>query len=356
MPYEIDFFPVGTKSSSGDAISLRYGSNQSGYTIHIVDGGYSDTAPGIIDHIRNGYGSTKVSHVVLTHADGDHAAGLMQIMETLEVGILWMNRPWLYAEEIIHHFHGNWTVHGLIRHLRDQYPTLVELENLAIQKNVPIYEAFQGTQIGQFTILAPSRDRYLSLLPDFDKTPERKTTIDNAVPLLKAIIEAAQTVIRWVNESWFRETLPASPPPTSASNESSLVQMAVIEGDRLVLTGDVGPEGLKEAVNYAEYLYGHVPPQFFQIPHHGSRRNVTPSALDQWLGTSKLPGSNPIGTAFCSAAELDQDHPRKKVVNAFVRRGYEVHITNGRHIFYQRGMARTGGPLTPEPFSTQVEE
>lgn len=356
MPFEIDFLPVGTNASSGDAIAIRYGGGLAGQTVHVVDGGYADTAPGLIRHVREAYGSGTVAHVVLTHADGDHAAGLVEVMRTLDVGALWMNRPWLYAAEIIHHFHGNWTVAGLARHIRDQHPTLVELEAVAAARGIPVHEAFQGAQIGQFTVLAPSRRRYLDLLPDLAKTPDRKTTADSGETLVEVMAKAVRAAVRWIAESWTGETLSERPEPTTASNESSLVQMAVIDGQRLVLTGDVGPEGLHEAAAFAERLQGGLAPAFMQVPHHGSRRNVTPSALDRWLGPAKAQGAAHAGTAFCSAARLDEDHPRRKVVNAFTRRGYQVHVTNGRHIYFQHGTARTGDPIVPEPFSHRVEE
>ena len=356
MPYVIDFFPVGTKASSGDAIALRYGSPAYGYTTHIVDGGYADTAPGLIEHVRSSYGSSKVDHVVLTHADGDHAAGLVEVLETLDVQALWMNRPWLYASEIIHQFHGNWTIDGLVRHLREKYPTLVTLESIAHRRRIPIYEVFQRAEIGAFMVLAPSRERYLALLPDFDKTPERKTTADNGTRAFGLLIGAAKAVIRWVAESWQGETLSENPDPTSASNESSVVQMATIDGHQLVLTGDVGPAGLHEAANFLERLGVSLRPQLFQVPHHGSRRNVTPSALNRWLGPMKPQGQSVSGYAFCSAARLDEDHPKKKVTNAFTRRGYEVYVTRGRNIWLQSDMGRTTGGLIPEPFSTRVEE
>ena len=326
-----------------------------GYTIHVVDGGYADTAPGLIEHIRNNYGSEYVTHVVLTHADGDHAAGLVEVMETLDVGALWMNRPWLYAAQILHHFHGNWTLDGLVRNMRERHSTLVELEEIAVRRGIPIYDAFQGDQIGQFTVLAPSRERYLTLLPDFQKTPERKTTADTA-GLMGRLVETAKAMVRWVTESWTGETLSENPDPTTASNESSLVQMAMIDGQQLVLTGDVGPQGLHEAADYAEGLYGRLSPYFIQVPHHGSRRNVTPSALNRWLGPIQSKGIANVGWAYCSAARLDEEHPRKKVVNAFIRRGYEVNITREKHIFFQNGMNRSGSPLTGEPFSTHVED
>ena len=358
MAFEVDFLPVGTKASSGDAIAIRYGNPSFGRIIHVVDGGYADTAPGLIEHVRNVYGSSTVQNVVLTHADGDHAAGLVEVMRTLDVGTLWMNRPWLYAAEIIHHFHGNWTVSGLTRYLREQYPTLVELETIAVSRGISVREAFQGTKIGEFTVLAPSRSRYLQLLPDFGKTPERKTTVaaDRGGILMELMTKAARATLRWVSESWTGETLSERPEPTTASNESSVVQMAVIDGHQLVLTGDVGPVGLHEAANFAELLYGCLTPFFIQVPHHGSRRNVTPSALNRWLGPIKGPGSARNGYAFCSAARLDEDHPRKKVLNAFMRRGYPVDVTNGRSICCQYGADRIGDALVSEPFSSQVEE
>lgn len=356
MAYEVDFLPVGTKASSGDAIALRYGSGAYGFTVHVVDGGYADTAPGLIEQVRSGYGSHRVEHVVLTHADGDHAAGLVEVMETLDVQALWMNRPWLYAAEIIHHFHGNWTVNGLVSHLRDQYPTLVELENIAARRGIPVYEAFQGARIGAFTVLAPSRARYLALLPHFDKTPERKTTADNATGLLGYMVATARAAIRWIAESWHGETLSENPEPTSASNESSVVQMALLDGDQIVLTGDVGPDGLHEAANYAAALGVVLKPKFIQVPHHGSRRNVTPSSLNRWLGPILPQGWPTSGFAYCSAAPLDEDHPRQKVINAFTRRGYGFFDTKGKHIWYQSGTGRTGDAIAPKPFSTQVEE
>ena len=130
--FEIDFLPVGDKSCSGDAICIRYGTVESGYSIHVVDGGYATTTQSITDHLDSYYGRPRhIDHIVLTHADGDHASGLLGVLENYSVGALWMNRPWLYAEEIVHNFHANWTVDGLRRHLRAAFPTLVALEDLA---------------------------------------------------------------------------------------------------------------------------------------------------------------------------------------------------------------------------------
>lgn len=351
--FEIDFLPVGETSCSGDAICVRYGSPETGYTINVIDGGYASTTETIITHLNSHYGRpARIHNVILTHADRDHAAGLIGILEQYEVGALWMNRPWLYAEQVIHHFHGNWTVPGLVSHLRDEFDKLVELESIALQKGIPIYEPFQGAVVGQFVVLAPSKERYISLIPDLDKTPQTytKTALD-------WLVKVAEKTVALVRETWSGETLSEDPEPTSASNESSVVQAAEIEGKVVVQTGDVGPEGLTEAANYLATL-GAYQPDFFQVPHHGSRRNVTPATLNRWLGAPLTDSGQTRGTAFCSAAADDDEHPRKKVVNAFTRRGYPVHTTNGVAKCHRHNMAVRFGwsSSIPEPFSWEVEE
>src|SRR5437762_11170644 len=70
MAYEIDFLPVG--DSNGDAICVRYGTAQTGYFIHVIDGGFTDTAQTVINHIETHYGANvTINHMVLSHADTD---------------------------------------------------------------------------------------------------------------------------------------------------------------------------------------------------------------------------------------------------------------------------------------------
>lgn len=93
------------------------------------------------------------------------------VFERFEVKVLWMNRTRLFAEQILQHFHGNYTLKGLVDSIRERHSYMVELEELAKTRGTVIREVFQGDQIGPFTVLAPSRARYIQLLPDLDKTP-----------------------------------------------------------------------------------------------------------------------------------------------------------------------------------------
>jgi beta-lactamase superfamily II metal-dependent hydrolase len=325
--------------------------------LHVVDGGYTDTADTIIKHIEEYYGKHYfIHHMVLSHADNDHATGLIGVLEHFDVKNLWMNRPWLYATEILPHMHGNYELPGLIKEIRDKHPYLVELETIAIAKGTIIHDVFQGDVIGPFRVLAPSRERYINLLPDLDKTP---TSYKDAAAdartggFLKGLVEAAK---KWLDEKWDVETLSNNPDPTSASNETSVVQHAVIEGEPVLLTADVGPAGLTEAADYAEKIGILKPPKFVQVPHHGSRRNVTPTVLNRWLGARMGEGEE-YGIAFCSVGKDKPEYPRGQVKNAFRRRGYPVHVTRGGTKTHFRGRKLREGwkSSIAEPFDEKVE-
>lgn len=354
MGYQIDFLSVG--ESNGDAICIRHGDAFSGYTMYVVDGGYGPTGQKIIDHINAYYGAPKfIDHVVLSHADNDHVAGLIKVVEHYDVGTVWMNRPWRFSAEIIGAFHGNFTVDGLTKAIRDAYPLLVQLEDLANKKGIPIRDAFTYTQIGAFTVLAPTRQRYLELIPKFDRTPTSYVTPVKG--FLAKIGEAVKQLAHFF-ETWGSEALEENPSPTSASNESCLVQIADFNGRTALLTADAGPDALHRAADAAYAIGMLAPPTFVQVPHHGSRRNVTPSVLDRWLGTVLPEGSTPRGTAFCSVGANKPDYPRRRVSNAYLRRGYPVFKTDNSWICHYSEMGGRSGmqPIAPLPFYSNYSE
>jgi beta-lactamase superfamily II metal-dependent hydrolase len=349
--FEVDFLPVG--DSNGDAICIQYTADANGGVfVHVVDGGFANTGERIVEHIRTYYGrGFHINHMVLSHADNDHATGLVTVMKQMEVKNLWMNRRWKYAAQTIQHFHQGYTVGGLIKKMREMHPYLVDLENEAAKQGTLIHDVFQGDTIGHFRVLAPSRDRYIRLIPDLGKTPDRMSPGG----LLGGVFGDALRKVRDIlDETWDIETLSNNPDPTSASNETSVVQYAELDGKRILLTADVGPEGLAEAANYGAAL-GLTYPNMIQVPHHGSRRNVTPNVLDQWIGGGVANGVA-VGMAFCSIGDGKEEYPRGQVNNAFLRRGYPVYVTRGDSIMYHSGSKRGWGSITPLPFMARVED
>ena len=270
--FEIDFLEAGTKSS-GDAIALRYEDENGVVSIHVVDGGYTEDGDKLIEHIKKYYGdSGYIQNVVLTHPDADHAAGLTSVLEEFEVGALWMNRPWNHLQALLPRFKYAYTEEGLKRRLKRDYPHTAALEQTAEEQEIEIKDALQGNPIGVFTVLAPSLNRYLDLVVDSEKTPEPQ----RAAAITGGLFERALQLYKRVAAVWGEENLKGESEGTSRENESSVVQFAELCEKKILLTGDAGIEALNEAYDYATALGIDVSPcpDRFDVPHHGSRRNV----------------------------------------------------------------------------------
>jgi beta-lactamase superfamily II metal-dependent hydrolase len=334
--FEIDFLEVHT-SKSGDAISARY--EQAGTTtIHVVDAGYLSTGSLLVEHIRKYYGGpSRIDRVVVTHPDKDHAEGIPEVLEQFNVGEIWMLRPWLYVDELMHRFPRYSSADNLKKKLKEAYPYIATIEELAIRKRIPILEPFQGAFVGAFVVLAPSKARYLDLIVESEKTPSG-TTVDAALGTTAGMLtEFAKRAVMLMKAAWGAEVF--SSEETSTENEMSVVQYANLFGVKVMLTADAGRAALTEAADYAPYIGLQLPGlDRFQVPHHGGRRNVSTEILDRLLGpklnAQVAPGSESF-VAIISSASDDKDHPRKAVVRAMIHRGAKVITT-------EDGTKRTG--------------
>ena len=367
LDFEIEFRAVGEGSKGGDCILIRYGSPQA-YEVMVVDGGTTASGLELVEWIRTLCGKNAIlTHAVCTHADGDHSSGLRELLKALTVKNLWMHVPWAHAAETRSYFKDSrWTDAGLAQKIRQEYDILDELVSLAGTKTT-IQEPFEGSKIGPFTVLSPTRYAYLKLLPQFDATPEpdqaqlesegwwlgKQSRIARA---FQALIEKAQS---WVDESWTKERL-KNAGITSATNETSTVLYSNFEGrGNVLLTGDAGVNALTWALNYAHRTGISLHPlTLVQVPHHGSRRNVGPDILTRLLGDkTPAPKEKPSPPfAAVSSPKDDDTHPRKMLTNAFLRRGASVYATQGTHLALCRGFNRNIQVVPPLPFATKVED
>lgn len=359
--FEIDFRDV-ESTKSGDAIPLRYQVNGRTF-IHVVDGGFQETGDSVVNHIVKHYSAPSfIDAVVATHPDGDHAGGLRKVLEEFEVGALWMLRPWEYADELIDRFCSFSSVENLKKCLKEAFPNIATLEEIAVDRDIPIYEPFQGAQIGEFTVLAPTKARYLDLIVQSEKTPQAIVEDERTgrEALLKMLGMFAERALKMARAAWGLETF--SSEETSTENEMSIVQYAYLCGQRILLTADAGRSGLSEAADYAPLVGLSLPGiDRFQVPHHGSRRNVSTELLDRWLGPrldAKPEAGSETFTAVISSAKEDEDHPRKAVVRAMIHRGAKVITTEGISICIgHNAPQRDGwGPVTPESYPEEQED
>lgn len=364
MKFEIESLAVGEASCAGDAIVVRYG-DASAYHLMLVDGGHSSTGDKIVAHLRGTFGNDVVlEHVVLTHSDADHASGLRIVLSEIPVQNLWLHIPWSLAETTL--FEGNWNVERLRVAIKKEYDIISELLDLANDQGCSVHYPFEGEKIGPFVVCNPTFYAYQHLLPQFDKTPapnqaliESKRMWLGKESAARRFIENARTALTgWAVETWFGERL-RDGGKTSASNETSVVLFGQFEGGNVLLTGDAGTEALAWSANYL--TRSGLPLQQFsvvQIPHHGSRRNVGPSVLNQLIGSIKQEGSAAHFTAFVSAPADDSKHPRRIVTNAFRRRGAQVIATQGQDKLIYGGFPKRDGYVDASllPFYDVVEE
>ncbi len=346
MGYEVHVLPVGNRYKSGDAIAVRWG-RPGACKVLVYDGGSTASGKALVAHVRDRFRSVRVDYVVSSHPDGDHASGLLSVLKRLEVGELWMHRPWLHssaARDAVQTRHAAGTPPA--NRLRSKLHAARKLEIAALQRGIPIHEPFQGADIGGFRVLSPSRDWYLDhLLPAFGgPLPTPFAAAADAAPPGPAD-----------RESWDQELLRESV-HTSADNEASVVLWGHFDGQGVLLTGDAGIRALSHAADRAQAEGIDLPAQMslLQVPHHGSRFNLSPSVLDRLLGPRK-PQDDGQATkrAFVSAGTGSVAHPHAMVTNALLRRGATPYAT--------RGLALSFGPRMPPPgepaalaFSEQV--
>lgn len=313
---EIDFLPVesetGPGSKSGDAICMRFASPDYPEPIVIViDGGYGPVGDNLANHIRALYGTEKVDLVVSTHPDADHLNGLVRLVENMDVRELMLHLPWEHRDDV--------SEYSNIEKIRDLYAS-------AFNKNIPVTEPFAGVTRfnGRFRVLGPTIAYYQELL------------VDDLGELLHAAETAESVLLSSIQEDAALKAELTEPlddsDSVSARNNSSVVSIVTESGEYHLFTGDAGITALDHAADAFEETQSflsstHI--EFFQVPHHGSRRNLGPSILDRWF-----PNGGSGSTAFISSALASEKHPGVAVVDELRVRGFELHATEGKHLLH----------------------
>lgn len=344
MPYELDFIGVNKETKDADAVGIRWEITEGNYVIGVFDGGFQKHGEALKNIINNYYLKDKtkkvLDFVICSHSDQDHASGLIEILNNFEVKDLYMNRPWLYAKELIPYVDdGRITEESLKKRLKEKYVYIAELEVIALNKGIKIHEIFQGEVIcDKLQVLSPTKELYKELLIESSKTPlvKEQTIFDS---IRGAIVEFLKNLI----ESWDDEKLKEDV-ETTAENEMSTIILGEMEEESFLLTGDAGIRGLKVALDYADTILKDIKDNvtIYQIPHHGGRHNVSTSILNRLIGNIVEEGNTTSKKAFVCSGK-NSDHPLQMVVNAFVRRGVKVYNASGKTINHRNKISSREG-------------
>ncbi|MGN6196280.1 MAG: ComEC/Rec2 family competence protein [Ginsengibacter sp.] len=330
--YEIDYLPVGENSKSGDAIAIRIGDYESSQwknqRVFIIDGGNLASGGALVKHVNEIYKTDKVDRVFLTHPDGDHASGLRPVIEHLQVGKIWMHRPWNYWNDLKDSLHdGRITKTSFGERLQTAYQFAYDVEQLAKRKGIEIFPPHQGCyyHINNepiFSVLGPGKDFYLSLIQTSDKTP--KMGIQEGIA--KSFSELKKKT-EYETLDFRTEHLCESDGDTSSENDMSLILLFTCAGKKALFTADAGTMGLYKAVYYCVQNNINLKDlTLFHVPHHGSRHNLSQNILKYIHAPHAI---------VSSAVNGEPSHPSAIVTNALIRRSIHVYTTKGKTINFR---------------------
>lgn len=340
MAFEIDLLPVGSEKKSGDCIAMRYGDLVKGkekQTVIVVDGGYAGTWKDTLKPLLRNYynceinGKLHIDLVVLSHPDLDHVSGLVEMAkdEDVEIEMIMMHRPW---EELSPSWFrdGRITKDSLKDRLGDAFEKAKELDDVTKNVTKPKLNVGKCNHKGaSITILGSTSEFYKTCIANYEKTPQQANNVVN-LPQSQSIKKSIdfepyiEGEIKWYDD----ET-------TSAINESSLIILFEYDGVKVLLTGDAGKEGLRNAINYA-YLNNITlnDCNIIKMPHHGSRKNVNPSIMKEFAGSEKLYYS-------CASDDLGH-HPSKRLINLMKEKGFKQYSTSGNYLHWGKDAPNRG--------------
>lgn len=329
---EIDFLWVGEETKTGDAIGCRFTHPQTGEPVVVlIDGGFIETGDRVVEHVKNYYGTSTIDLVICTHPDDDHIRGLFTVLEELYVRRLLIHRPAQYG------FTGDEYKSGLVE----------DLVKTATANGTVVDSGFAGTAYfgGALTIAGPSETNYKAFLSEQDEWD----SVTNRI--MRALAEKSGVVKRAVRSLFSDpgETLTDDNGGTTPRNNTSIICNLRVDGYRALFTGDAGAPALTAAADYLDSVgLGSQSIDFFDIPHHGSRHNLTRDLCNRLLGPVVGETQN-NGSAYVTVGKKADEHPRPEVANAIKRRGYPVYQARGINIWWHRGTPERPnyGPIEP---------
>lgn len=329
--WEVDLLPINESKQSGDCILLRYGNlftGQQMQNVFIIDGGFSDTAISIKEHLKKYYncyynGQYHITGMILTHPDKDHIYGLVESLkdEQIKIDYLIVNAPWKTLTRSWFK-DGRITNNSLKAELQEVFNKLNELINIAENKhNAKIL--YGVDHLGElhcndakFTILGPDKEFYNTCIANSEKTREKSDNVKYIeTKTVNSLDKEEQYIpgkIKWPEID-----------STSTINESSIVFLFEYENFKMLFTGDSGKIGLAKAIDFADSnSINLADTQIIKMPHHGSRHNIDIAFLDRFIHENR--------TCYISCAKGDEGHhPSKRLINLLNEKGFKVFSTSG---------------------------
>ncbi len=318
----------------------------------LIDGGAGDDAQNVRDFLRS-RNSIRLWAVVCTHLHGDHASGLIKVVQDKSITIhnAWMHdiRNHVSADALRRASAGN---SSQAEGVRQVVETTKELAAAFASRKLTPQEPFAGAAIAAYpsmTVLGPSLPFYWSVLKEFTKvelpapTPPALWTAMAALGGQRprapqspgfARIAPLSSVPRYPSLSMLLPPPPSrsSPnlppllapitgalgkssvketPTTQPFNNTSVILGVLFNGKRLLFTADAGSDALARVSAEWNHLL------WMQVPHHGSDGNLSQRDIERFCPQF-------ANISACG----DTSHPSRAIVSGLVKVGAQVFSTH----------------------------
>lgn len=289
---EIDMLSV------GDADCILVTGWTGGTPEHVlVDGGNPNDYQGLKAFLA-GRQIMFLEHVVCSHPHRDHIGGLMGLLADTAVGVgrLWMHLPPSHSDErAMRAVFASHQSRGFAQSCQKSMDDVSTLHDAALARGIPVSEPFAGERVGALQVLGPSLAFYETTIGSLGT--ELSFLNFECGLLLQETALRKEAAKEDEEDSGLLED-----PQTDPINNTSTVLFAEHAGDGFLLTADAGTPALHSVLE----SYRLPSLRLMQIPHHGSRRNITRELVEHFSPR-----------AAYASADGNAKHPRRAVVNAF---------------------------------------
>lgn len=302
MDFLIDFIYVG----DGDAIIIWAREPNVADYVFFLDGGNAGCGQGVVDHykkwIEPNLQQQRTIGFINSHPHEDHIDGLLEIVEKIgeTMSFAIYNDPVeCITKEHKDRLYRDYMkgVDPDITHLYKEFEQVEKLNGFCRKYNLKRYNAYSNINFwnGQFQILMPSEDFYVNHVQYFadEELLKAKDFSVKAGP-----IDISQDDIKPC------EIVDESDDTTPENLTSTVIQLTDSKGKKYILTADAGVASF----DYMESYFDPTNVEMVQLPHHGSRRNVSARWIKKFQPAS-----------FMVSAEGNNKHPRRAVVNCIKR-------------------------------------
>ncbi len=296
----IDMIDVG----KGDSYVVELHDDAGHKFSFVVDGGTREKSDAVIAHV-NKYHNGQINLAICTHPDTDHIGGLISLMEQCQVSHLILNDPRdILPESTLLQRANKYLSSDEVSVFKSAFERIDELKEQAIYQNTVHHPNTFSSNQPRFRwggwnvyVLGPSENLFRDIWLNEDVVRDwfSSDLVDGLVSLHPNTSVLDDPSI-----------------DTKPVNNSSIILFIEGYGRKYLFTGDAGKRALRDAMAVKD-ITGLT---WFDVPHHGSRRNIDTQIINH-LSPQVAYISSPGTTK----------HPRKTVIRALQKAGTAVYST-----------------------------